>query len=53
MEAELYKFLTLALDGGELSTSRACCFTWGKRPVYPLSRRLDGSQSLFGRTGES
>ena len=47
------EFLTLALHGGEWLASRACCITSGKRPMYPLSRRLGGSQSQFGHTTES
>jgi hypothetical protein len=46
------EFLTLAVDGGEWLATPACCFTSGKRTMYPLSRRLGGSQSRFGHTGE-
>jgi hypothetical protein len=38
-------FLTLSLDGGEWSASRRGCFIPGERPLYPLARRLGGSQS--------
>jgi hypothetical protein len=37
--------LTSALDGGEWSASRPGRFTQGKRPWYPLDRRLGGPQS--------
>jgi hypothetical protein len=36
-----YSFLTFALDGGEWSVSR-----YGKKPQYPLDRRLGGPQEL-------
>jgi hypothetical protein len=43
------KFLTSALDVGELSASRPSRFTYGERSLqYTLDRRLDGSQSLSG-----
>jgi hypothetical protein len=41
--------LTLALDGGGWSTPRPERFTPGKEIRYPLCRRLDGPQDLFGR----
>jgi hypothetical protein len=42
-------FLTLAADGGELSASRPCRFIpGGKKPRYPLDKRLGGPQSRFG-----
>jgi hypothetical protein len=45
--------LTSALDGGEWSASRPDRFTpQGKRPWYPLDRRLGGPQSCSGRGRE-
>jgi hypothetical protein len=41
--------LTMALDGGGWSTPRPRSFTAGKQTRYPLCRRLDGPQVLFGR----
>jgi hypothetical protein len=41
-------FLTLALDGGELSASRPGRFTpQGKSPWYPLDRRLGGPRAIL------
>jgi hypothetical protein len=46
-------FLTLALDKGEWSATRPCCFTpQGKSPGYPLDRWLGGPQSQSGRCGD-
>jgi hypothetical protein len=46
-------FITLALDGGELSASCPCCFTPGDRASFsPLDRRLSGCQSWSGCYGE-
>jgi hypothetical protein len=45
--------LTSALDGGECSASRpGRLYPRGKRPWYPLDRRLGGPQSRSGRGGE-
>jgi hypothetical protein len=44
-------FLTLVLDGCEWSASRSGRFISGKEPQYPLDRRLDGSESRYGRLG--
>jgi hypothetical protein len=47
-------FLTSALDGGEWSASRPGRYTPEERapPLYPLARRLGGSQSGSGRCEE-
>jgi hypothetical protein len=46
-------FLTLALDGGEWSSSYPSCFTSGKIAAWhPLDRRLGGPQSQSGRGSE-
>jgi hypothetical protein len=45
-------FMKSALNGGEWSASRPCRFTPGKRPRYPLCRRLGGPQTLSERYGE-
>jgi hypothetical protein len=45
--------LTSTLDGGEWSASRPGRFTpKGKKPWYPMDRRLSGSQIRSGRGGE-
>jgi hypothetical protein len=49
VEIELHAFLTAALNGG---TSRPSLFAMGKRPRYPLDRRLGGPQSRSGHGGE-
>jgi len=48
----LHLFLTLALDGGELSASFPVCFTQGKSPQYPLDRRLHGPHCWYGHVSE-
>jgi hypothetical protein len=48
----LHAFLTLALGGGEWSASRPGRFTSGERAPDTHWRRLDGPQSLSGRSGE-
>jgi hypothetical protein len=51
-------YLTSVVLAGEWSASRFGRFTLGKRapgaksPRCPLDRRLDGSQSRYGRHGE-
>lgn len=42
VEVELHIFLTSALYGGELWTSRTGRFNSGKEPRNPLNRRLVG-----------
>jgi hypothetical protein len=45
--------LASALDGGEWSATRPCCFTpGGECHWYPLDRRLGGPQSRSGCCGE-
>jgi hypothetical protein len=44
-------FLTSPLDGGEWSASRPGHFNLGKRPLYPLDRRLNRLQSRSERWG--
>jgi hypothetical protein len=47
------RILTAELDGGECSASRHDHFIpSGEAPLYPLERRLGGSQSRSGRGGE-
>ena len=48
----LHSFLTLALNGGEWSTSCPACITPTKVSPYPLSGRLDGPRSWSGHFGE-
>jgi hypothetical protein len=48
MEVQLYKFLTWALDGGELSDSRPSRFIPGGQTPVLLIRRLAGPQSRSG-----
>jgi hypothetical protein len=48
----LLAFLTLALSKGEWSASRSGRFTDGKNFLYPLDRRVGGTQSRSGRSGE-
>jgi hypothetical protein len=44
-----YSFLTAALDGDEWSASRpGRALALGEDPLYPLDRRLGGSQSWSG-----
>jgi hypothetical protein len=44
--------LTSALDVDEWLASPPCRFTPGKEPLYPLIRKLGGSQSRSGRFWE-
>jgi hypothetical protein len=47
VEVWLHMPLTLALDGGEMSTSHSSHFTSRERaPKYPVDRRMGGTQSL-------
>jgi hypothetical protein len=53
VDVYIYIFLTSELAGGQWSASRPGRFTrGGKRPRYPLDRRLGGPQSRSGRFGE-
>jgi len=52
VEVYLHAFLTLALDGGEWSTSRNDRVTPGVRAPYRLDRRLGELQSRSGSGGE-
>jgi hypothetical protein len=53
VEIWLYAFLTSALDGGKWSPSCRGLFTpAGRRPCYPLDRRLGEPQSRYRRGGE-
>jgi hypothetical protein len=43
VEINLHVFVTLAIDGGELSASRPCCFIPRETALrHPLYRRLGG-----------
>jgi len=48
-EVLLHQFLTLALDGGEWSTSRPGQINHAIEARYPLNKRLDGIQRPSGR----
>ena len=48
-EVLFHSFLTLAVDGGEWSTSLPGRFNPGQVPRYWLKRRLRGPQSRYGR----
>jgi hypothetical protein len=53
VDVDIHIFLTLALVGGELSSSRLGRLTLGETAVrYPLDRRLSGPQYRSGRRGE-
>jgi hypothetical protein len=45
-----HAFLTSALDGGDLSASRAGRFTPEENPPVPIGRRLGGPQSPSRRS---
>jgi hypothetical protein len=46
-----YSFMTLALDGGDLSVSRpGRTLAPVKDPLYPLYRRLGGSKNTSGHS---
>jgi hypothetical protein len=51
VEVQLHAFLTSAIDGGGQRHALAA-LPPGKRPRYPLEKRLGGPQSLPGRYGE-
>jgi len=49
MEVQLHALIISALGGGELvSFTPRPLYPQGKRPRYPLVRRLDGLQSRSG-----
>jgi hypothetical protein len=48
VEAQMYPFFNSALDAGEWSQPRPCCFAYRKEIQYPLYRRLRGPQGCFG-----
>jgi hypothetical protein len=53
MDVYIHIFLTLALVGGEWSSSHPGSFATGERSSrYPLDKRLGGPQSRSGRCGE-
>jgi hypothetical protein len=52
VEVLLHPFLTLALDGGEWSTSHPVHLTLWKQPWYALNERLGESRNQSGRFGE-
>jgi hypothetical protein len=52
-EVQFHSFLTLALDGGEWSTSRHGQLKPATERRYPLNNRLDGIQSPSGCFGET
>jgi hypothetical protein len=53
MGVKPHAFLIFALDGGEWSATMVQqLYPQGKRPHYPLERRLGGPQSLYGHSGE-
>jgi hypothetical protein len=53
VEVKIYIFLTSALAGGKWSASRPGRFTpRGRKPGYPLDRRLGGPQKKSERHGE-
>jgi len=52
VEAYVYVFLILALDGGVVSFRLRLLYPRGKSPRCALSRRLGGPQSRSGRGGE-
>jgi len=43
VEVQLHSFLTLALDGDELSNSHPSCFSSRKEPWHTMKRRLGGA----------
>jgi hypothetical protein len=51
VEVQLLSFLTLALDGGQLTSSPGH-ITPEKEEWYPLNRRVSGPQRRSGRFGE-
>jgi hypothetical protein len=52
VDVEIHIFLISALAVGEWSASRPADLPQGKRPLYPLDRRLGGPQSRSGRREE-
>jgi len=46
-EVQLHSVLTLTLDGGQWSTSHPGRFIPGRRPRYPLNRKLGGPQDVL------
>jgi hypothetical protein len=49
VDAEIHIFFNSALVGGAISFRLRPLYPWGKRPQYPLDRKLGGKQSQSGR----
>jgi len=52
VNAQLYSFLTSARDGRVANLPLRLLYSRGKSPRHPLKRRLGGTQSRSGRSGE-
>jgi hypothetical protein len=51
LDVRIHVFFTSALAGGGWPASRPCRFTCGKKPRYPLQRRLGEAQNQSRRCG--
>jgi hypothetical protein len=48
VEVHIHVFLTLALDGGELSAQSPATLLPGKVTRYPMDNKLGGPHSQYG-----